>query len=587
MASRFGSEIEGLQQHQFTEDEPVVSETAIVVWAYGNSNSRRSVGNSESVKRTRTQPRVKEEQLLSSVNEEEREESFEDSENSGAIVEEPVVSETTNRPMVTLLCQIPEGSNHNASVATVGIIKLLIGHFDLDPNRVFDIVRSLSIMISFWSVLNISLVNSIFLDLIPIFPKSHASQILGFKFQYYQCLEVNDPVPSELYQLTALLVKRDFIDVDSIIIVAATGKDLMDEEKQGDVTVDLYAAFDMETEAVAERSSELENSQPLGLLMGFLEVDDWFLLKCSLSMTNYVGVVPPYYSGILNSLNAYAIFKYAVFLMNEASFKHGESEALRSCIKALNFWATEICWELQDFTLNKLKGIEDELIINMSAKSSFRILNLLSFCCGELQDFVLNKSKGIEDELIIKLKSAIIEVADGDGDDEYSLLVDLNRLYELQLSRQISIESLHKDLAEILKNFRSIDDENNGGCFRKATLASTELEALGFKCGYFLAGGCRPCCCRRSKNCWCFKDNGQAAEGARMLADLSKFVNPKDYSKPVQEVIAEMTDGGVDRSVECTGHIDAMIPAFECVHDGWGVAGLVGAIRKLCSRHTL
>ncbi|KAL3324316.1 hypothetical protein AABB24_038478 [Solanum stoloniferum] len=59
------------------------------------------------------------------------------------------------------------------------------------------------------------------------------------------------------------------------IIVGATGKDLMDEEKQGDVTVDLYAAFDMETEAVAERSSELENSQPLGLLMGFLEVGDW------------------------------------------------------------------------------------------------------------------------------------------------------------------------------------------------------------------------------------------------------------------------------------------------------------------------
>jgi hypothetical protein len=28
-----------------------------------------------------------------------------------------------------------------------------------------------------------------------------------------------------------------------------------------------------------------------------------------------------------------------------------------------------------------------------------------------------------------------------------------------------------------------------------------------------------------------------------------------------------MTDGGVDRSVECTGNVDAMISAFECVHD--------------------
>ncbi|PHT68476.1 Sister-chromatid cohesion protein 3 [Capsicum chinense] len=112
-------------------------------------------------------------------------------------------------------------------------------------------------------------------------------------------------------------------------------------------------------------------------------------------------------------------FKSAVLLMKEAFFKHGEKEALRSCVKALNFCATE--------------------------------------SRGELQDFALNKLKAIEEELIIKLKSAIKEVAD--GDDEYSLLVNLKRLYELQLSRQISIESLLKDFAETLKNFRSIDDE--------------------------------------------------------------------------------------------------------------------------------
>lgn len=33
------------------------------------------------------------------------------------------------------------------------------------------------------------------------------------------------------------------------------------------------------------------------------------------------------------------------------------------------------------------------------------------------------------------------------------------------------------------------------------------------------------------------------------------------------QVLAEMTNGGVDRSVECTGNINAMISAFECVHD--------------------
>jgi len=61
---------------------------------------------------------------------------------------------------------------------------------------------------------------------------------------------------------------------------------------------------------------------------------------------------------------------------------------------------------------------------------------------------------------------------------------------------------------------------------------------------------------------------------------VTEFVNPKDYNKPVQEVITEMTGGGVDRSVECTGNVDAMISAFECVHDGWGVAVLVGVPHK-------
>ncbi|KAJ1384407.1 hypothetical protein SESBI_42547 [Sesbania bispinosa] len=69
---------------------------------------------------------------------------------------------------------------------------------------------------------------------------------------------------------------------------------------------------------------------------------------------------------------------------------------------------------------------------------------------------------------------------------------------------------------------------------------------------------------------------------------VNEFVNPKIminlYNRLVDPqfslVIAEMTDGGVDRAVECTGAIQAMISAFECVHDGWGVAVLVGVPSK-------
>ncbi|KAI0530619.1 hypothetical protein KFK09_000164 [Dendrobium nobile] len=73
--------------------------------------------------------------------------------------------------------------------------------------------------------------------------------------------------------------------------------------------------------------------------------------------------------------------------------------------------------------------------------------------------------------------------------------------------------------------------------------------------------------------------NPNRFEGARKFG-INEFLNPKDYDKPIQEVIAEKTNGGVDRSIECTGNVEAMISAFECVHDGWGVAVLVGVPSK-------
>jgi S-(hydroxymethyl)glutathione dehydrogenase/alcohol dehydrogenase len=36
------------------------------------------------------------------------------------------------------------------------------------------------------------------------------------------------------------------------------------------------------------------------------------------------------------------------------------------------------------------------------------------------------------------------------------------------------------------------------------------------------------------------------------------FVNPADYDRPIQEVIVEMTDGGVDYSFECIGNVEVM-----------------------------
>ncbi|XP_038879338.1 sister-chromatid cohesion protein 3 [Benincasa hispida] len=113
------------------------------------------------------------------------------------------------------------------------------------------------------------------------------------------------------------------------------------------------------------------------------------------------------------------IYKNVLQLMKEAFFKHGEKEALRSCMKAINLCCIESRGELQDFSRNKLKELEDELFA--------------------------------------KLKHAMKELED--GGDEYSLLVNLKRLYEFQLTRPVPMESLYGDIMMILQKFRSVDDE--------------------------------------------------------------------------------------------------------------------------------
>lgn len=47
---------------------------------------------------------------------------------------------------------------------------------------------------------------------------------------------------------------------------------------------------------------------------------------------------------------------------------------------------------------------------------------------------------------------------------------------------------------------------------------------------------------------------------------VTEFVNPKDHEKPIQQVLVDMTDGGVDYSFECIGNVSIMRAALECCH---------------------
>ena len=66
------------------------------------------------------------------------------------------------------------------------------------------------------------------------------------------------------------------------------------------------------------------------------------------------------------------------------------------------------------------------------------------------------------------------------------------------------------------------------------------------------------------------------------------FINPKDYpGTPIQQVIVDLTDGGVDYSFECIGNVKVMRSALECCHKGWGesiIIGVAGAGQEISTR---
>uniref|UniRef100_A0ACD5WVP7 Uncharacterized protein n=1 Tax=Avena sativa TaxID=4498 RepID=A0ACD5WVP7_AVESA len=112
-------------------------------------------------------------------------------------------------------------------------------------------------------------------------------------------------------------------------------------------------------------------------------------------------------------------FKAAIDLIVDAFFKHGDKDTLRSCIRAIAFCCNN--------------------------------------CQADLLDYAENKLKNLEDELVLKVKTAIKEVEA--GDDEYSLLVNLKRLHELQLSKPVKNDGLFEDMYRILSHLREMDNE--------------------------------------------------------------------------------------------------------------------------------
>ncbi|VGH13158.1 S-(hydroxymethyl)glutathione dehydrogenase [Klebsiella quasipneumoniae] len=64
-------------------------------------------------------------------------------------------------------------------------------------------------------------------------------------------------------------------------------------------------------------------------------------------------------------------------------------------------------------------------------------------------------------------------------------------------------------------------------------------------------------------------------------------INPKDYDKPIQDVLIELTGWGVDHTFECIGNVNVMRSALESTHRGWGqsvIIGVAGAGKEISTR---
>lgn len=67
----------------------------------------------------------------------------------------------------------------------------------------------------------------------------------------------------------------------------------------------------------------------------------------------------------------------------------------------------------------------------------------------------------------------------------------------------------------------------------------------------------------------------------------TECINPKDFDRPIEQVIVDLTDGGVDYSFECIGNVHVMRQALECCHKGWGestIVGVAGAGQEISTR---
>ncbi|MFT7796093.1 THO complex subunit 2-like [Arapaima gigas] len=159
-------------------------------------------------------------------------------------------------------------------------IKSLIGCFNLDPNRVLDIILEVYECRSDQDEFFLPLIKSYMCE-----PQTLCN-ILGFKFKFHQ--EPNEETPSSLYHVAAALLQHNLIKLEDIYVhLLPLDATIMEEHKHEImeakqiarkltmVVVPSEKNEDKEKEKEEEKTEKRPDNQKLGLLEALLRIGDW------------------------------------------------------------------------------------------------------------------------------------------------------------------------------------------------------------------------------------------------------------------------------------------------------------------------
>ncbi|XP_022086856.1 THO complex subunit 2-like isoform X2 [Acanthaster planci] len=170
-------------------------------------------------------------------------------------------------------------SNHEQLLES---IKSLIGCFDLDPNRVLDIIMEAFECTPHMDQLFVPLLQNYMCEPLTI------CHMLGFKFHFYK--EENITTPESLHRLAALLLQHELVDLDNLyphLMPADTDiiqgyKKSITEARQfaRKMTIVLLSDREKEEEEAEKEKKENKDDKPpdnqkLGLIEALLRIGDW------------------------------------------------------------------------------------------------------------------------------------------------------------------------------------------------------------------------------------------------------------------------------------------------------------------------